>query len=67
MRTISPTHPAFRQYRRAWHPGGGHFFTFNMLQHRGDDLLTHRTGLLRDVIRAVSGASGLRAFHRGEA
>src|SRR3569832_2263566 len=27
-------------YRRAWHPGGTYFFTVNLLQRQGNDLLT---------------------------
>ena len=40
-------------YRRAWHKGGTYFFTVNLLQRQGDDLLTRNAGLLRDVVRSV--------------
>ena len=40
-------------YRRAWHPGGTYFFTVNLLQRRGNDLLTRHIDLLRDVVRSV--------------
>jgi putative transposase len=40
-------------YRRAWHAGGTYFFTVNLLQRRGNDLLTRRVDLLREVVRAV--------------
>ncbi|MDP3688289.1 MAG: transposase [Sulfurimicrobium sp.] len=40
-------------YRRAWHPGGTYFFTVNLLQRQGNDLLTQHIGALRDVVRTV--------------
>lgn len=40
-------------YRRAWHPGGTYFFTVNLLQRQGNDLLTRRIELLRAVVKAV--------------
>jgi putative transposase len=40
-------------YRRAWHPGGTHFFTINALQRRGNDLLTRHIDLLREAVRHV--------------
>jgi putative transposase len=40
-------------YRRAWHPGGTYFFTVNLLQRRGNDLLTRHVALLRETIRTV--------------
>lgn len=40
-------------YRRAWHPGGTWFFTVNLLQRRGNDLLTREIALLRVVVAAV--------------
>ena len=40
-------------YRRAWHPGGTYFFTVNLLQRHGNDLLTRHAGLLRKVVRSV--------------
>ena len=40
-------------YRRAWHPGGTYFFTVNLLQRQGNDLLTRNIGLLRNVVKAV--------------
>jgi putative transposase len=40
-------------YRRAWHTGGTYFFTVNLLQRRGNDLLTRHVDLLREVVRSV--------------
>jgi putative transposase len=40
-------------YRRAWHPGGTYFFTVNLLERHGNDLLTRHIDVLRDVVRAV--------------
>jgi len=40
-------------YRRAWHPGGTYFFTVNLLQRRGNDLLTRYVDLLRDTVKQV--------------
>ena len=40
-------------YRRAWHPGGTYFFTVNLLQRHGNDLLTRHVDLLRDTVRSV--------------
>ena len=40
-------------YRRAWHPGGTYFFTVNLLQRHGNDLLTRHITLLRDTVRSV--------------
>jgi putative transposase len=40
-------------YRRAWYPGGTYFFTVNLLQRRGNDLLTRHIGQLRDAVRSV--------------
>jgi len=40
-------------YRRAWHPGGTYFFTVNLLQRQGNDLLTRHIELLRTVVKSV--------------
>ena len=40
-------------YRRAWQAGGTYFFTVNLLQRTGNDLLTRQVALLREVVRAV--------------
>ena len=40
-------------YRRAWHPGGTYFFTVNLLQRQGNDLLTRHIGALRETVRTV--------------
>ena len=40
-------------YRRAWQPGGTYFFTVNLLQRHGNDLLTRHVAVLRNVVRAV--------------
>ena len=39
--------------RRAWHAGGAYFFTVNLLQRHGNDLLTRHVDLLRAVVRSV--------------
>jgi len=40
-------------YRRAWHPGGTYFFTVNLLQRQGNDLLVRHIELLRRVVADV--------------
>jgi putative transposase len=40
-------------YRRAWHPGGTYFFTVNLLQRQGNDLLTRHVESLREAVRSV--------------
>ena len=40
-------------YRRAFCPGGTFFFTVNLLQRRGSDLLVRHVDHLRDVVREV--------------
>ena len=40
-------------YRRAWHPGGTYFFTVNLLERSGNDLLIKHIDALRAAIRAV--------------
>lgn len=40
-------------YRRAWHPGGTYFFTVNLLQRSGNDLLVRHIDLLHESVRAV--------------
>ena len=40
-------------YRRAWHPGGTYFFTVNLLQRQGNDLLTRHMDLLREAGASV--------------
>jgi REP-associated tyrosine transposase len=40
-------------YRRIRVPGGIAFFTVNLLQRRGNALLTQRIDLLRDAVRRV--------------
>lgn len=40
-------------YRRAWHPGGTYFFTVNLLQRQGNDMLTRHIELLRAVVKSV--------------
>ncbi|MEW5756234.1 MAG: transposase [Pseudomonadota bacterium] len=40
-------------YRRAWYPGGTYFFTVNLLQRQGSDLLVRRIDNLRAVVRSV--------------
>jgi len=40
-------------YRRAWHPGGTYFFTVNLLERGGNDLLVKHIDLLRTHVRLV--------------
>jgi putative transposase len=40
-------------YRRAWHPGGTYFFTVNLLERSGNDLLVRHIDPLRDAVRHV--------------
>ena len=40
-------------YRRAFVPGGTWFFTVNLLQRRGNDLLVREIDLLRNTVRRV--------------
>lgn len=40
-------------YRRLWHPCGTYFFTVNLLQRNGNDLLTRHIDLLRKSVSAV--------------
>ena len=40
-------------YRRAWHPGGTYFFTVNLLQRHGNDLLLRHIDELRAAVRAT--------------
>lgn len=40
-------------YRRAWHPGGTYFFTVNLLQRQGNDLLVRHIDLLRSTVDSV--------------
>lgn len=40
-------------YRRVLHPGGTYFFTVNLLQRHGNDLLTRHIDLLREIVISV--------------
>ena len=40
-------------YRRAWHPGGTYFFTVNLLQRHGNNLLIRHIDILRHVVKSV--------------
>ena len=40
-------------YRRAYHSGGTYFFTVNLLQRAGNDLLVRHIDLLRESVRKV--------------
>ncbi len=40
-------------YRRAFVPGGTWFFTVNLLQRRGNDLLVRKIDLLLNTVRRV--------------
>ena len=44
---------ALRPYRRVWHPGGTYFFTVNLLQRKGNDLLVRHIQSLRESVREV--------------
>jgi putative transposase len=43
-------------YRRAWHPGGTYFFTVNLLERFGKDLLVREIDTLRAAVRRVQQA-----------
>jgi putative transposase len=43
-------------YRRIWHPGGTYFFTINLLQRKGNDLLIRHVSALRESIKTVKGS-----------
>jgi putative transposase len=40
-------------YRRVWTPGGTYFFTVNLLQRHGNDLLVRHIDNLRESVRVV--------------
>ncbi|OIQ82517.1 hypothetical protein GALL_357060 [mine drainage metagenome] len=40
-------------YRRAWRPGGTFFFTVNLPQRHGNDLLTRHIEALRNSVRLM--------------
>ena len=40
-------------YRRVYHPGGTYFFTVNLLQRTGNDLLVCHIDTLRSVVKSV--------------
>jgi putative transposase len=40
-------------YRRIWHPGGTYFFTINLLQRNGNDLLIRHVQSLRESVKTV--------------
>ena len=40
-------------YRRIYHPGGTYFFTVNLLERTGNELLTCHIEQLRDAVRVV--------------
>ena len=40
-------------YRRIWHPSGAYFFTVNLLERHGNELLTRHIDLLRESIVVV--------------
>ena len=40
-------------YRRVWHQGGTYFFTVNLLQRKGNDLLVRHIEELREAIKEV--------------
>ena len=42
-------------YPRAFVPGGTWFFTVNLLERHGNDLLVREIALLRQVVQSVQG------------
>ncbi len=40
-------------YRRAWCLGGTYFFTVNLLQRHGNDLLVRHIDTLRGIVKSV--------------
>lgn len=44
---------AMPNYRRTWHPGGIYFVTVNLLERRGNDLLTRHVDALREIVREI--------------
>lgn len=40
-------------YRRVWQPGGTYFFTINLLQRKGNDLLVRHINVLRHTVQDV--------------
>ena len=40
-------------YRRMFRPAGTYFFTLNLLERRGNDLLIRHIDVLRDAVRVV--------------
>jgi putative transposase len=40
-------------YRRVWHKGGIYFFTVNLLQRKGNDLLVRHIQPLREAVKTV--------------
>jgi putative transposase len=57
-----PQTAAMPDYRRAWHPGGTYFFTVNLLQRQGNELLTRHIEALRAVVKSVQQRHPFR-FH----
>ena len=53
-------------YRRAWYPGGAHFFTVNLLHRYDNDLLIRHIEVLRDVVRLVKTRHSFRDNNGGE-
>jgi hypothetical protein len=52
-------------YRRAWYPGGTYFFTVNLLQRHGNDLLVRHIASLRESVRTARvGRNNRRALRR---
>src|SRR6218665_3691434 len=41
------------RYRRVWVPGGTYFFTVNLLERQGNDLLIRQINLLRSCVQDV--------------
>ena len=43
-------------YRRVWVAGGTYFFTVNLLERKGNDLLVRHIDILRIAVARVQGA-----------
>ncbi len=50
IRNLGPLSRDMPDYRRLWHQGGTYFFTVNLLERRGNDLLVRRLDLLKHAV-----------------
>lgn len=49
-------------YVRNWQPGGTYFFTVNLLERGGNDLLIRHVDALRDAVRTTRAENGLASW-----